>query len=141
MVFELFTFLIGSVAVAGMAWAIWGVGDTLHPLVYLMPMVGFIYAFIPVSLYHDQGALYYFSQNELSIVQGYNLLCVMALALGCYLSSWKYRPQPSKATTRLQDTLYGKRRATQFAWLLGALGLLAYVYQIGNVGGACRCLQ
>ena len=132
--FEIFTLAILFAAASGFAWAVWGVKDTLHPLVYLMPMAAFMYVYMPLSLYDETGALYYFSMEELALVQGYNLLCVVGLLAGCYLSSWRWRDH-SLGDLSVMKMPIGKHHLRHVAYILGSLGFLAYAYQIINVGG------
>lgn len=131
--FELYTILVALVVLVGMGWGLFVVKDTLHPLVYLMPMVGFIYVYMPLSLYNEQALLFYFSEEELVFVQAYNLLCIVALAIGCVLSSKRIRRIVSDPAY-VHDP-YWQKRFHQFALGLGAVGLLAFVYQLGTAGG------
>lgn len=131
--FEIYTIAIFGIVIVGTAWGLYGARDTLHPLVYLMPMAGFIYVYMPVTLYIDGGLLYYFTYNEVTFVQGLNLAGIAALALGCYLSSCRSRSRSSASVSI--DKPYWRRRLWQFALVLGSISFLAYAYQIANVGG------
>ena len=131
--FEIYTALILVIIVAGVLWGVYGARDTLHPLIYLMPMAGFLYVYMPVDLYGTDFLFWHFTRDEIAFVQGLNFLSVAALALGCYWSSRK--PRRSAAPPVPIDTPYWRHRLWQFSLLLGGLGVLAYAYQIANVGG------
>lgn len=134
--FEIYTLGIVIVVGAGMVWGIVRANDTLHPLVYLMPMAGFMYVYMPVDLYRTGGLLEYFTLGEVSFVQGFNLACVTALALGGWWGSQGVRRDCGKVdlfsyTASLPD----RRVFFQIGLVLGLLGLAGYLYQISNAGG------
>ncbi len=131
--FEVYTSLVCVIIVLGTGWGVLGARDTLHPLVYLMPMAGFIYVYMPLDLYGTDFLFWHFTKPEIEFVQRYNFLSVAALALGCYWSSRKPRRRTTPPVSI--DTPYWRRRLWQFSLLLGGLGVLAYAYQIANVGG------
>jgi oligosaccharide repeat unit polymerase len=134
--FELYTIGIVVITVAGTSWAVLRANDTLHPLVYLMPMVGFFYVYMPLNQYRQEGLLKYFSLSEISYVQGFNLTCILALALGGWWGSGGLRRDSGKMDLFSYTAAPWKRRLLfQIGVGLGLLGLAAYLYQIANVGG------
>jgi hypothetical protein len=134
--FELFIFLTAGVVVIGMAWGMFGANDPFHPLTYLMLMVGFFYVYVPINLYREGALLSYFTMGDATYIQGLSLVCVGGLALGAYLGSRRVRRDPQRVDVFSFTASEDDRQALlRCGVLLGVIGVLAYVYQISNVGG------
>ncbi len=134
--FELLTVLIAGIVVLGIYWGSVYANDTLHPLVYLMPMVGFIYVYMPARQYQEGGLLEYFSLAEITYVQGFNFLCVLGLTAGCYLGSRNLKREASRIDVfGYVSTPTMRRTLLQIGIGLGIIGVGTYLYQISNVGG------
>ncbi len=134
--FELYSFGILLIVIGGMTWGIVRANDTLHPLVYLMPMAGFIYVYMAAQLYRKGGFQSYFTADEMVFVQGVFLLGVGALMLGGIYGSQGLRRDPERVdacsvtmTPSVRNSLF------QLGILLGAIGFSTYAYQLYNVGG------
>jgi oligosaccharide repeat unit polymerase len=134
--FEFYTATIAAVVVGATIWALRRANDTLHPLVFLMPMSGFLYVYMPINQYLEGGLLKYFSMAEISYVQGFNMVCVSALAAGCWWGSQGLRREPERtdlfsflAPPEFRHALF------QVGVIVGSVALGAYLYQIINVGG------
>lgn len=133
---DLYFFLTGLVVVAGTVWGVWGANDTLHPLVYLLPMAGFFYIYVPVSLYVEGGLFSYFTVEEITFVQGLNLACVTGLALGGYYGTKGVRRDAERVDLfSFTMTSQTRERLKTVGLVLGGVAVAAYVYKIANVGG------
>jgi hypothetical protein len=133
---ELFIFLTAIVVVIGAVWGMFGANDPFHPLTYLMTMIGFFYVYVPISLQREGALLRYFSIDDVTYIQGLSLACVIALALGCYHGSGGVRRDPERVDVfSFTATSLDRQALLRCGILLGIIGIMAYVYQISNVGG------
>ena len=134
--FEVFTVAIAVVVVGATVWGVVRANDTLHPLVYLMPMTGFLYVYMPVNQYQSGALQEYFSIAEITYVQGFNFVCVVGLVLGCLWGSRRFRRQSDRIDVfAFRATDADRTVLFQIGVLLGMIALGAYVYQLANVGG------
>jgi hypothetical protein len=134
--FELYLFLTFVVVSSGVVWGTVRYNDTLHPLIFLMPAAGFMYVIRPWSLYRDGALDQFFLPDQLAFVQGFNLACVTALAVGCIAGSRGLKRDPRRVDQHhYLSTPAWNERLFQLAIVLGGLGLLVYVYGLYNVGG------
>lgn len=134
--FELFLSLTLIAVAGGIVWGAYRYNDTLHPLIFLASASGFMYVIRPWSLYRDEALDQFFLPQELAFIQGFNLVCVVALIAGCIVGSQGIR----RDTTRVDQYQYfstqaWKDRLLHLALALGGIGLLLYVYGLYNVGG------
>jgi hypothetical protein len=103
--------------------------DVFHPLVLTAPMLAFMYVVMPLQLLED-GALYaYVSRSQAEFAQLLFLLGVAAFGLGCAAGS------AARAKPRWTISQYDPRLIRRGGYLLGALGLAAWVYMVVNAGG------
>ena len=134
--FELYTIGIFITSVAGCMWGVFRANDTLHPLVYLMPMAGFIYVYMPLSLYRSGEMTEYFSMSHIAYTQGFTLTCVIGLIVGVIWGSKSLRRDPNRVDrTEARLTPTARRRLTVMGLFFGAASFLAYLYRISIVGG------
>jgi hypothetical protein len=134
--FEAYTALILVTTVSGLLWGVYQNGDTLHPLAYLMPMATYLYAVLPASLYGQDALQEYFSYQEIADVQGLNLACIVALALGCVAGSRSLRRDPRKRSRySLWDGPLWRPYLFRGALVLGLTGVLVFFIGVYNVGG------
>ena len=134
--FSLYTILIAVILGVGITWALSRANDTLHPMVYLLPMCGFVYVYMPVSLYRSGEMLEYFSMAQVNSVQLLNLVCIGALVAGIRWGSGPVRRDSSR-TDLHNFMLRPEVRQTMktIGITLGVISLLAYFYRISTVGG------
>jgi hypothetical protein len=130
--FELLTAAIALMAFGAFLWAVVRIRDVFHPLAFLMPMVLYIYVFIPFEMqYYDLARESEFTVGEFTSVQGLNATCILALIVGCLVGSGSFGPVPRfVAMSDLQV-----ERVFRFALLLGGISLVAFAINVGNVGG------
>lgn len=134
MLFEFFAYLTGLAVLAGvvLAWVIHR--DSFHPLIYIGPMLVFLYSFLPLYLAITQREELrgYIGDGDLTYVQILNGLGAIGLCAGILLGSGPAmagRPQPWLPSDHFSRRLAGA------AVVVGLIGLAAYVYMLANVGG------
>ncbi len=130
----LFDYLIWAAilaVVAGMVCAFDGSRDAFHPLMYLGPMLLFIYGWMPLKLNAANGLEGFFQNDQLVYVETINVLGILALVWGC-LSCGCRIPVPNAGAT-LSPQL--GRRLLAGGVFLGVLGIAAWSVGIVEVGG------
>jgi hypothetical protein len=134
--FEAYTALILALVVTGLLYGAYGRKDTFHPLVYLLPMVGYLYVVVPSLLYQSNILPSNFTGDELSYVQGLNLSCVTALVAGILSGDRGLQRDPSRVSKFVFSLTPHRRRVLRrIATVVGGIGLFLFVYGIINVGG------
>jgi hypothetical protein len=133
--FDLYTIAIAGLVVGGMLWGAYQRNDTFHPLVYLLPMAGYVYVVLPTFLSEEE-LLRHFTYGELQYVQGLNLACVAALVVGVLVGDRGLRRDPGRQSLFLAGLTRKKQRLIRrVALTLGVAGVLIFVYGLYNVGG------
>jgi hypothetical protein len=105
--------------------------DVFHPLIFIPPMFGFIYVYMPLH-FIDTGELFAFvSEPQATFVQLVILLTVSAFILGCFSGSRltkRRTPMGAVSSVNVNILRYG-------AYALGLIGLFAWAVTIRNAGG------
>jgi hypothetical protein len=133
----MFDFLLWTtmvIALGGALYAYAGSRDVFHPLMFLSPMLIFLYGWMPLKLDASGGLDGYFQSDQLVFVQFWNALGVLCLVIGC-LSVGARIP---RATGLRQHGLETERAGKVLLWggaFTGLLGLAAWAKGIVNVGG------
>ena len=70
-------------ALVALLCALDGSRDVFHPLVFLMPMMAFLYGWMPLKLLAADGLARFFDESQLVRVQTLNLLGIVAFAAAC----------------------------------------------------------
>ena len=130
--FEALLWAVAGVAAIALFCALDGSRDVFHPLVFIMPMMGFLYAWMPLKLLASDGLAPYFDTSQLLFVQTLNLLGVLAFASGCLAAGSRVRRLP-KHSISLSGRACGRLRVG--GTLIGLVGLLCWSISIINVGG------
>jgi oligosaccharide repeat unit polymerase len=118
-----------------MLWAYRKTRDTLHPLMYLGPLLLFVYFIQPINLYYrDLLEEYFPDQSRLEFVQLIYIAGVTALCAGC-LRSHGIRRRPTWRRHYLRMTPVVRRQLYRIGVTLGTLGLLAFIYMVNRAGG------
>ncbi len=115
----------------GMCYAYAGSRDVFHPLMFIGPMMLFMYAWMPLKLYKSGGLDGFFQMDQLTLVQWINvggMLCFVlgCLSPGCRLHSFRPPEPMSERSARVLILV---------ALLIGCLGFGAWAITIRNVGG------
>ncbi len=130
--FDLLTAAIAVMAAGAIFWAVVHIRDVFHPLAFLMPMVLYIYVFIPIEMqFHDLMRESAFTISEFTSVQGLNAACILALIVGCLAGTGRIGAEPRFVA--LSDLQVEK--VFRLALLLGGISLVAFAINVGNVGG------
>ena len=133
--FEVYTVAIAGIVVGGMLWGTYRRNDTFHPLVYLLPMAGYIYVVLPTALSWNE-LLRHFTPQELDFVQGLNLACTAALTVGVLVGDKGLRRDTGRRSLFSAGlTREKQRRIRRMAIVLGVTGVLIFAYGLYNVGG------
>jgi hypothetical protein len=135
MLFEFIAYLTGLAVLTliGLAWVMYR--DSFHPVIYIGPMLVFLYSFLPLylSLTQREELRAYLADDDLIYVQILNGLGAICLCTGILLGSGSApgnrAPRPWLPTDEI------RRRLAGAAVFLGLIGLAAYVYMLANVGG------
>jgi hypothetical protein len=120
-----------AIPVLGMVWAYDGSRDVFHPLMFLGPMLAFIYGWMPLKLDNSHGLEGFFGYDQLVFVQTINVLGILAMVAGCLSCGCRVRrdrPEPP-----IGDALH--RRLVVGGTILGLVGLAAWTLSIVEVGG------
>ena len=126
--FDFYTYSILTIALVSCWWALFKLRDVFHPFAYLMPMVAFLYVYLPYELIHEK-ILRAEVFDSAAHVQFINACCVAALALGVYLGSRRRKVSAKKTAQFSADRLYIA------AIVLGGIALASFAFTLNNVGG------
>jgi oligosaccharide repeat unit polymerase len=130
--------LTALLCAGGFSGALWVYRDTLHPLIYLLPMGAFIYVYMPLNQSCQSMFSAYFSREQIEYVQLINFLSLAALIIGCFLGGKRRRYGRGVAVgsgAQRISTEIKAGRITMVAMILGVPALLAYWWNIHLQGG------
>lgn len=130
--FELLIWTVIAIALIGMLSAYDGSRDVFHPLVFIMPMMIFLYGWMPMKLMGSGSLSQYFDSGQLVFVQTLNVFGVLAFVVGCLAAGCRVRRQVAPVQ---QLSSLGCTRLRLGASLAGGIGLLCWLISIVNVGG------
>jgi hypothetical protein len=130
-VFEFLLWLVYAVVGIGMAFAYAGSKDVFHPLIFTGPMMAFLYAWMPMTLYRSGSLDGFFQQDQLVFVQIINVAGVACFVCGCLSAGTRLPAAPSVQLL----SPGGARVLTVAGTILGCIGLAAWTVAIVNVGG------
>jgi oligosaccharide repeat unit polymerase len=130
--FTMFAFLIWGVILAvalGIIYAYSMSRDVFHPLIFIGPMMLFMYAWMPMKLDAIGGLDGFFQRDQLDFVQSINFLGVTSFVLGCLTVSLKFdrEPVPRKEISPGVMVICGA--------VVGLMGLGAWIILLSNAGG------
>ncbi len=135
----MFEALLGAVAViiiVGILIAFDGSRDVFHPLIFIGPMMVFLYGWMPFQLYQSGILHQYFDSKQLLFAQAVNVSGIFAFVLGCLIaskltiSSERKQPAPVRKLSAISCN-----RLRIGAFLTGSVGLVCWLVSIVNVGG------
>lgn len=129
--FEILIWLGVTIVALGMCYAYAGSRDVFHPLMFIGPMMLFMYAWMPLKLYNSGGLDGFFQNDQLVMVQSINVVGMLCFVLGvlspgCRLPASRPAEAMSPKAARVLIVV---------ALLIGLLGLAAWGTAIRNVGG------
>jgi hypothetical protein len=111
--------------------AVDGSRDVFHPLVFIAPMMIFIYGWMPLRLLASHGFERFFETDQLLYVHSLTLAGMAAFVAGCLAVGVKIaRPETAQALSA--ETC---RRLRIGGAIVGSIGLVCWLISIINVGG------
>ncbi len=132
--FELLIWLVILLGVGGALYAYEGSRDVFHPLMYLVPMMIFLYGWMPHKLSASGGLDGFFQVDQLEFVQAWNAAGMLALIVGCLSVGARVPKLTSPAYVPDDPGRVGIILA-RGGMVAGLLGLAAWSMSIINVGG------
>jgi hypothetical protein len=129
--FDLLLWATIVIALGGAIYAYAGSRDVFHPLMFLSPMLIFLYGWMPLKLDASGGLDGYFQKDQLVFVQSWNTLGVLCFVVGCLSVGCR---SPRSAPLERQSDSVGRVLLWGGA-ISGLLGLAAWMISIINVGG------
>ena len=133
MLYEGLLVLAALISLGGAIIALDGSRDVFHPLVFIGPMLAFLYGWMPWKLFHSGGLEQYLDAEQLLFVQTLYVLAVLAFVIACLSSGVRLRGLPPASEFRARPEV--AERLLAGAAMAGAVGLLCWTISIVNVGG------
>lgn len=112
--------------------------DVFHPLVFIAPMMAFLYGWMPLQLLAKNGFDRYFDNGQLTFVQLLNLAGILAFTIACLVATSRSR-RPAEENQPLPFDVC--RRLRTGAAVLGCIGFLCWGISIMNVGGFTKAFS
>jgi hypothetical protein len=122
--FVLLTWVIVAIVALALWYAYAGSRDVFHPLMFIGPMMAFMYAWMPIKLDAMGGLAGFFQRDQLDFVQRINVCGVACFALGCLSAGCRLpavRPPEPKTSPAVLVVCGG---------VLGCVGLAAWVVAV-----------
>ena len=133
MLFPTLLILAALIAVLGTAIAFDGSRDVFHPLIFIGPMMAFLYGWMPWKLYAAHGLDRFFDTQQLIFVATLNVIGVAAFVWSCLAAGVQVPRQKRHLLTRLTDRQM--QRLLLGGGIAGSIGLACWATTIINVGG------
>ncbi len=122
----------GVIALIGTVIALDGSGDVFHPLVFIGPMMAFLYTWMPWKIYSAGGLARFFDNDQMLFIAVLNLLGVLCFVAGCLAAGVRSVPR-NNIRTRFSPAVC--ERLLVGGSIAGAVGLMCWAITIINVGG------
>ena len=121
-----------TIAAIGTVCALDGSRDIFHPLIFIGPMMIFLYTWMPWKLYMSGGLARFFDSEQLLFIATLNLLGVLAFVSCCLAVGVRAVPR-NNIQKELSPEV--RRRLLIGGSIAGSIGLLCWATTIVNVGG------
>lgn len=131
--FEFLLFLAVAIAVIGVLCALDGSRDVFHPLVFIGPMLVFLYGWMPWKLASNGALAQFLDTDQLTHVQTLNVCGILAFVLACLGAGVRLHSRHRAEAPRLSPIAC--RRLLFGAAIAGTIGLVCWGISIHNVGG------
>jgi hypothetical protein len=132
MLFECLLMLAAAIAIGGAIIAFDGNRDVFHPLIFIGPMMAFLYGWMPWQLYRMGGLAQFFDESQLIRVQTFFVICELAFVLGCLSVGIKVS---RRRLSSHQTSPAVVKRLLLGGVISGSIGVLCWAITIINVGG------
>lgn len=129
--FEDLCWLTGGICLTVILAAYWKYRDPFHPAVILFPMCAFIYVLMPIYLARIGALFAYISESQALWVQSVVIASLVCLSIGLFTGSAADVRGAAPAPTYA----YHAGVLRNGGYILGGLGLLAWLYVIASGGG------
>lgn len=129
-------FLTGFISIGSALLAYKRSHDPFHPLIFMGPMLFFLYCFMPLNLFYTDlnNLQVLLSDQQLAYVQTLNVVGVISFCAGVLSGDKKFRPfRLPKIYWNISSKLH--KRINRAAILCGLLGVVGFVYGVLNIGG------
>src|ERR1035441_1816073 len=131
--FEALLVVTAVIAIIGILVALDASRDVFHPLIFIGPMMVFLYSWMPFKLWSSDGLDRYFDGSQLIFVQRINILGVLAFVAACLWAGVRLpRNREVSMAPLTQETC---RRLLVAGCIVGAVGVACWGTTIINVGG------
>ncbi len=135
--FEAMLWLAAAICAVGVVAAFDGSRDVFHPLMFLGPMLGFLYSWMPSKLLAADGLARFFDTDQLIFVERLNLIGLVCFVGACLAAGIRLRrpvtaPDPS---WRARMSPQACRRLLIGGMVAGLIGMSCWLITIHNVGG------
>jgi hypothetical protein len=134
MIFPALLILAAAIALMGAVLALDGSRDAFHPLIFIGPMLAFLYGWMPWKLYSEDGLARFFDHGQLVFIAVLNVLGILAFVASCLavgLRAGHLKRAP--ATEPLSRA--GLIRLQVGGCVAGTFGFVCWAITIVNVGG------
>jgi hypothetical protein len=132
--FEVLLFVAAGIAVIGLLGALDGSRDVFHPLIFISPMMVFLYFWMPWKLHTAGGLDQFFDSDQLLFVQRLNVFGIVAFVIAC-LSVGVRVPKRTSIDGTLSLSRIACKRLLIGAAIAGGIGFTCWSITIVNVGG------
>lgn len=130
--FEALIFGAAAIAIAGFVIAFDGSRDVFHPMVFIGPMLAFLYGWMPWKLLNQNGLAIFFDDDQLRFAQVLYMAGVFAFVIACVGVGVRIK-RPAPVTRPLEARV--AQRLLLGAAVVGCVGLTCWIVSIVNVGG------
>ena len=130
--FEILLIAAAAVSIVGVLAAYDGSRDVFHPLVFIGPMLVFLYSWMPWKLLQHDGLSRFFDNDQLRSVQTLNVLGILAFVGACLAAGSRLRPGSAPPQSFPPRVLH---RLIAGGTILGTVGLICWIISVRNVGG------
>ena len=134
MLFEILLVAAAVIAIGGAVIALDGSHDVFHPLLFIGPMLAFLYSWMPWKLYSAGGLAQYLDGDQLVSVQRLFVLGVFAFVAACLAAGVRVTRRVKERQVAPRSPFVARRLLIGGA-SAGSLGLLCWGITIVNVGG------
>ncbi len=134
MIFPALLILAALIALGGTLIALDGSKDAFHPLVFIGPMMAFLYGWMPWKIYMNGGLQRFFDPQQMVFVAALNVVGVFAFVAGCLSVGLRLAGRRKRVALHPPSPRMLRRLLVGGA-VAGAIGLGCWAVTIINVGG------
>src|ERR1700722_10238250 len=125
--FTVLSYAIAAVIGLAIVYAYAASRDVFHPLIYIGPMMAFMYVWMPLKLDAANALAGFFQRDQLDFIQTLNLSGILCFVLGCL------SPGAKLPLVRVPRPGISPQALAVAATVVGCIGLAAWATMIINV--------